>query len=180
MSLWSKIRGTIETAFQLGLGGPYLSNDGSGNVNVQNAAQSAYVIVRGATPVAANDLATKAYVDSGAVVNDGGVQEIRFAIGTSGTYNSTTQIPLNAIVIDCEVDITTAYSNGTTIEVGNASSPALLMATSGNNPQAVGLYWLHQDTAYTGGPATVLVTIGGSPSAGAGFAIVRYVQAPQT
>jgi hypothetical protein len=178
MSLWSKIRGTIETAWQIGLGGPQVKAN-AGNLEARNAADAAFVIVRGATPVAANDLATKAYVDSGAVIADGGVQEIRFAITTAAAQNSVTSIPNGAIVVDAELSIVTPYTGGTTITVGNAGSPALLMAATDSAPGAAGLYQVMQDTTFTGGPATVLVTIAGGPVAGAGFAIVRYVQAPQ-
>ena len=173
-----KIIGTIQTTFQIGLGGP-LWNNNAGNLEARNAANSGFVIGRGATPVAANDWATKAYVDSGAIIADGGVQEIRFALTTAAAQNSVTSVPSGAIVVDAELDITTGYSAGTTITVGNAGSPALLMASGDSLATAIGLYQVHQDTAYTGGPATILVTIAGSPSVGAGFAIVRYVQAPQ-
>ena len=178
MSLWLKLRGTIETILQIGLGGPQVKNNG-GNLEMRNPTDTGFVIARGATPVAANDLATKAYVDSGAVIADGGVQEIRFAITNAAAQNSTTQIPNNAIVVDAELDIVTPYSGGATITVGNAGTPALLMGTGDNNPQAAGLYQVHQDTSYTGGPATVLVTVAGAPAAGAGFCIVRYIQTPQ-
>jgi hypothetical protein len=178
MSLWSKIRGTTETIFQIGLGGPQVKNN-AGNIEARNAADAGFVIGRGATPVAANDWATKAYVDAGAVIADGAVQEIRFAITNAAAQNSVTQIPNNAIVVDAELDIVTPYSGGATITVGNAGSPALLMAAGDSNPQAAGLYQDHQDTVYTGGPATVLVTVAGAPAAGAGFCIVRYVQATQ-
>jgi hypothetical protein len=178
MSLFAKIRGTIETIFQIGLGGPQIKAN-AGNIDMRNAADAAFVIVRGATPVAANDLVTKAYADSGSVIADGGVQEIRFAIGTGAAQNSVTQIPNGAIVVDAELDIVTPYSGGATISVGNAGTPNLLMLTTDSNPQAAGLYQVHQDTVYAGGPATVLVTVAGGPVAGAGFAIVRYVQGPQ-
>jgi hypothetical protein len=64
VSLFSKLRGTAETLFQVGLGGPQAKNN-AGNLEARNATDAAFVIVRGATPVAANDLATKAYVDAG-------------------------------------------------------------------------------------------------------------------
>jgi hypothetical protein len=177
MSLWSKIIGTITSTFQIGLGGP-LWNNNAGNIEARNSTNSGFVIGRGATPVAANDWATKAYVDSGAVIADGGVQEIRFAITNSAAQNSVTSIPSGAIVIACELDIAVAYTAGATISVGNAATPNLLMLTSDNNPQGIGIYQVMQDTTFTG-PATVLVTIAGGPVAGSGFAIVRYVQAPQ-
>jgi hypothetical protein len=45
MSVYSKLRGTIETLFQLGLGGPNLKNNG-GAVEARNAADGAFAIVR--------------------------------------------------------------------------------------------------------------------------------------
>lgn len=63
MSVWKKIRGTIETAWQIGIGGPNLKAN-SGAIDVRNAGDSAYAVVRGASPVGNNDLATKQYVDT--------------------------------------------------------------------------------------------------------------------
>jgi hypothetical protein len=62
VSLWSKVRGTVETLFQLGLGGPQLKNN-AGAIELRNAADSAFVIARGLDPAGATDLATKNYVD---------------------------------------------------------------------------------------------------------------------
>jgi hypothetical protein len=177
MSLWSKIRGTIETIFQIGLGGPQVKNN-AGNVDVRNSTDTGYVIVRGATPVAANDLATKAYVDSGSTILDGGIQTIQFAIGTGSTANSATSIPSGALIMSEYVVITTPYSAGTTITVGIAATPALLMGTGDSNPQGVGSYEGLPLTAWPSA-GTVLATIAGGPVAGAGSIVVTYTQTPQ-
>ena len=63
MSLWSKIIGTIESTFQLGLAGPRLKAS-SGAVEARNAADNAYAVMRGASPVGNNDLVTKQYADT--------------------------------------------------------------------------------------------------------------------
>jgi len=63
MSFRSKLIGTIEGIFQLGLGGPNLKNS-SGVIEARNAGDTAYAIVRGLTPVGNDDLATKNYVDT--------------------------------------------------------------------------------------------------------------------
>lgn len=63
MSFWTKIRGTVETYWQIGLGGP-LWKANTGIVEARNAGDSAYAIVRGAEPSDTSDLATKNYVDS--------------------------------------------------------------------------------------------------------------------
>jgi hypothetical protein len=108
----------------------------------------------------------------------GAVQEVRFAITTGATQNSATTLPNNAIVIACELDITTPYSGGATIKVGNSTTTDLLMGTAQNDPQLAALYSLSQDTTFTPS-ATILVTVAGAPGAGAGFCIVRYVATPQ-
>jgi hypothetical protein len=63
MSLFSKLRGTIETLFQLGLNGPQWKNNG-GNIEARNSTDSALVIVRGLTPAGNTDLVTKLYADT--------------------------------------------------------------------------------------------------------------------
>jgi hypothetical protein len=65
MSLYRKIRGTIETIFQLGLGGPQLKNN-AGAIEARNSADAAFAIMRGATAVAASDLVPLAQVPGAA------------------------------------------------------------------------------------------------------------------
>jgi hypothetical protein len=115
---------------------------------------------------------------SSVIVIGGGVQEIRFPIGTGAAQPSGTSIPNGAIIGERYIHIETPYSPGTTIEVGNAGSPALLMATPDSVPTSAAVYSVPaDDTVWTGGD--VLVTVGGAPVAGAGFVVVQYVQAPQ-
>lgn len=172
MSLWAKIRGTIETIFQIGLGGPQIKNN-SGALEMRNTGDSAFVITRGLTPAGANDYATKAYVDSGGA--SGAAQVIRFAIGTGASQASTTQIPANAFVLDCTVEITTPYSGGATISVGQTGgSASLFQLTTDNLATAAGSYKVPQDTQAAGAPATVSVTVGGAPGAGVGVVLVTF------
>ncbi len=63
MSLWSKIRGTQELLWQIGLGGPNVKNN-AGVIEARNAGDSAFATVRGASPQGDNDLVTKAYADT--------------------------------------------------------------------------------------------------------------------
>ena len=73
MSFWSKARGTIETIFQLGLGGPQLKQNTISSVvgiDARNSADSAFVVARAGDPAsttgtanADNDLTTKHYSD---------------------------------------------------------------------------------------------------------------------
>jgi hypothetical protein len=171
MSLWSKIRGTTETLFQLGIGGTQLKNN-SGVIEARDSTDAAYVKVRCLDPAAANDAATKNYVDTGTL--GGAVREIRYALGTTATQDSTTIIPANAVITKVQVSITTPYSGGATIAVGQAGTTNLLMGTSDNNPQTTGIYEINEDVAWGGSPLAVRTTVGGSPGAGVGVCIVHY------
>jgi hypothetical protein len=270
MSLWSKIRGTIETAFQLGLGGPNLKNN-AGAIEARNAGDSAFAVVRGALPVGDNDLVTKTYADtlatrsivtaqiSGAVAlpantgvehfivvsttggtgtigqlywddgsgvgtvqvipatsgsmilvtvvltggtvsfkadtlymwdatavawvpasgagASGSMRVIRMPITNAASQSSVTTIPANAVVEDTRVEITTPYSGGATITVGQTGSAALLQGTGDNLPTVAGMYETPQDVAWGASALAVLVTVAGAPAAGAGFVIVQYAVA---
>jgi hypothetical protein len=103
----------------------------------------------------------------------GAVRAIDFAIGTAAVQVSVTSIPAAAIILRCQVTITTPYTAGTTIEVGELGSPNLLQDTPDNNPAVVDEYDSPQRTVW-GGAAPVQVTIGGGPIAGAGFVTVEY------
>lgn len=63
MNVFSKLRGTIEKFFQIGLGGPQFKND-TGEIDARDAADAIFVNVRGADPVIDDDLTTKRYVDA--------------------------------------------------------------------------------------------------------------------
>src|SRR3954469_24060393 len=93
MSLFQKIRGTIETIFQIGLGGPNIKNN-SGVIEARNVGDTGFAIARAATPVGANDVATKAYAD--ALVSNQ-ISTIRFALAnTPATQDSVALLPANA------------------------------------------------------------------------------------
>lgn len=169
MSLFSKIRGTIETLFQLGLGGPNLKNN-LGAVEVRNAADTTFAITRGADPVGPNDYVTKQSLTG----LPGVANIIRYAIGTGATQDSTTSIPANAVVLNCMLDITTPYSALATISIGQPGNTTLLQLTTDNLPQQAGIYQVMQDTDWGAAPLVVRATVGGAPAAGAGFVVVEY------
>jgi hypothetical protein len=179
MSVFSKLRGTMEQLFQIGgPTGSQLKNN-VGALEGRNSADSGFAIVRGATPIAANDLATKAYVDAGAIATDGGVQTIRIPVALA-TVSSTTTIPANSVIQSTEINVGTPYSGGATISIGQTGSTALLQATTDNTPQSANLYGVEEDVSWGASPLAVLVTVSGAPAAGAAAVIVRYVQVPQT
>jgi hypothetical protein len=263
---FDKLRGTSETAFQVGLGGPNLNANGTA-LEAKNAANSALAILRAATPIGDTDLANKQYVDtlfsrvvvslqfnggntlptnsgteqfyvvttsgangtigqllwddgsgSGTVtvlaakaqmivtaaafvggtitfsadslyvwdttsvawVNAGGSQisgaarTVRFAINTAASQSSAKQIPANAIVYDRFFDITTPYSAGATLTMGQTGTPALLQATTDNQATVLGEYHVGQEVAWGASALALLVTVAGAPAAGAGFANATY------
>jgi len=269
MGLFSRIAGFVGSFVQFGgPAGPGL-NANSGALEARNAANNAFAVMRGATPVGDNDLTTKVYVDTlssrfyitaqanavsaliantatehfiivstpgtgtasayvaGTILWDDGssagnvtiigpivgaeiftttsftggsftfnantqyiwtgstwqnmaptvagvVQCIDFSIGTAGSQSSVTTIPAGAIVLRCEVKITVAYSAGATIAVGQTGTTNLLQTTSDNFPTVVDEYDAPQRTDWGGSALAVLVTIAGSPSAGAGKVTVLY------
>jgi hypothetical protein len=267
MSLFSRIAGVVNSFFQVGgPSGPGWNNN-SGNLEGKNSGNSAFVIVRGATPVTDNDLATKAYVDTifkpipvslqfngnnalpsnsgteqwyvvttsgsnatiGQVLWDdgtgtgtvtvlpakagneivttttftggtitllgnqnyvwsgtawtnispsvaGAMYVIDFAIGTGASQSSVNSIPASAVVYRADVTITTAYSAGTTISVGQTGSTSAFIGTGDNTPTVVDEYTALQRTTSNASALPVLVTVGGTPSAGAGTVTVTYAQ----
>jgi hypothetical protein len=60
---FQNLRGIIGNLFQLGLGGPNLKNN-AGAIEARNAGDSAFAIMRVASPAADNDVANKQYVDT--------------------------------------------------------------------------------------------------------------------
>jgi hypothetical protein len=267
MSVYSKIRGTIETIFSLGLGGPNLKNS-AGVVEARNTGDSAYAIVRGATPVGSNDLATRQFVvtlssrtivsaqfdgndplpantatehfkavtttganasigqliyddgtgvgttvvltavdsrliittmaftggtislkaeslyawdaTSSTWINAGGSQQsgavrvIRYAVTNAATQDSASKIPANAVILRARLNVTTPYSGGATVSIGQAGSLSLLQATTDNRPTVADIYEVPQETAWGGTELVVRTTVGGAPAAGAGFVLVEY------
>lgn len=270
MSLFTKLQGIVNSFFQIGgPSGPGFAETSTTVISAQNAAQSAYVNVRGLTPVNDNDFTTKAYVDeifkplivtaqanapsalitnsgvehyivvstagtgaaaayvAGTVLWDdgsgagnvailgpttgasivttasltggtftfnanteyvwtgstwqniapnvsGAVYAIDFVIGTSASQSSVTSIPANAVVLRTDVTITTPYSGGATIAVGQTGTTTLLQGTADNYPQTVDEYQNLARVPWGGSSLPVLVTVGGSPAAGAGVVTVNY------
>lgn len=145
MSLLSKIRGTIETIFQIGLGGPQLKNN-AGVVEARNSADSGFAIVRGALPIGDNDLVTKTYADKLAA---------RFIVTAQFDGNNT--LPANTGT-EHFIAVTTTGANATIGQLlwddGTASGTAQVIAAGAGNMIAVtvsltgGTVSLSPDTLY--------------------------------
>lgn len=111
MSLWSKIRGTAETIWQIGLGGP-LWKQNSSNIDARNSADAAYVNVRGADPTIADDLVTKRYGDA----NYGGSSVIE---SNTKILSSNFTLPTNT---SAYVSGTFEVASGFTLEVAGGAT----------------------------------------------------------
>ena len=103
----------------------------------------------------------------------GAVSVIRIPITNAASQTSATSIPASAIVLRAFLDVVTPYSVGATITVGTAPSHSAFMNTGASNPQIAAIYDAPQDTA-NAASNPFLVTVAGSPVAGAGFACVEY------
>jgi hypothetical protein len=62
MSFYSKIRGTVETLFQLGLDGPQLKSNAN-TIEHRNSTDAAFVRTRAADPTGYDDLATRRHTE---------------------------------------------------------------------------------------------------------------------
>jgi hypothetical protein len=123
------------------------------------------------------DPATDVWVKIGDIGSlSGAIREIRYVIDNSATQDSTLAIPANNRIVFCSVEVTTSYSGGATISVGNTATADLFMGTTQNNPQAApgNIYEVGQDTGQGGSATVVRTTVAAAPAAGAGVVVVRF------
>ncbi len=95
----------------------------------------------------------------------GTLSVVEFSATTASTSSSTT-LATGSVPISVQLQITTAYTAGTTISIGYTGSTSFLMTSTDNLPGTLGIYTINlMGLSWTSNP--VLVTIGGSPVAGA-------------
>ena len=102
----------------------------------------------------------------------GAEREIRYVIDNSATQDSTTATPVSNRVTYCALEVTTPYSGGATIQVGDTGTANKFMGTGDNNPQAAATYVVEQDTVTIA--SVIRTAVGGAPAAGAGIVVVRF------
>lgn len=170
--LFQKLRGVIGNILQIGLSGPQIKNN-SGAIEARDSTDAGFAIVRGADPVGNDDLVTKRNVNSAPRL-------IRFAIdGNAATQDSTAVIPSGSRVLWVDVEITTVFNNNVDITVGTVADTTAFQVAGDNDPKKIGTYTVFQDTDVT--PASVVrVSLTNTPSPGAGFVRVWYVEDPLT
>jgi hypothetical protein len=104
----------------------------------------------------------------------GAIYCVQFALGTGASQSSVSTIPANAVIRRCTLNVTTAYSAGTTIAIGQTGTTNLLMATGDNVATAINTYDASLVTAWGASALQVLATIVGAPSVGVGTVTVDY------
>jgi len=174
MSLWSKLRGTYETVFQLGKGGPNLRSV-AGNIEARNAANGAYTLLRSLAPsvpgTTAEDVPNMTYFKTSRHV-------VKLPVALV-TAESTEELPDNSTVTNCWVEVETNYSAGAELLITRkGDGTVILQAVADNNLEAAGIYEVKQMTDWgVTGDGEVVATITGAPAAGACTVYVECVEA---
>ena len=174
MSFFSKIRGTFETLFQIGKGGPQLKN-ASGALESRDPTDAAYVNHRGLDPVVAQDFVTLTYFNAN---NDAatGLTLVQMPLALV-TKVSTTIIPDDATIEYAYIRVTTAYDAGALWNVQRTGDAGVApMATGDSDAAVVGTYNVPQDDTDWGSTAagTVTATLTNSPTVGVAVLVIAY------
>lgn len=110
----------------------------------------------------------------------GSTRVTRYDIGTAPTQDSATEIPAGAYVLNTYVLITTPYTVGTTIDVGQPGNLTLLEdGAIDNDPLVAGTYGVPGGTgiAWGGSDLVVRTTVAGpDDDVGAGVVLVAWCQ----
>jgi hypothetical protein len=158
-----------------GLGPQLVFSDFPETISARNAADNAFVVGRGADPLGDDDWVTLRHLNA---VAGGAVREIRYPLNSSqwpGPVDSATVLPPGSFVISTQVNVTTVFDNGATIQVEGPGSVVLLSLGS-IDPSTLGMYSdLDMDLSIsTPGPIQAILG-GGTPTVGQAAIIVRYV-----
>jgi hypothetical protein len=120
---------------------------------------------------------------SGGGVTPSGLGLIRFTFTTAATKASAADIPASYQGLSIVVTITTPYTAGTTLQVGQTGAPGAFIASGVIDPTLAfpaGVtklsYTFPLDVAASASGIPLLVTLGGSPIAGAGSVAFTYGQ----
>lgn len=174
MGFFSKIRGTFETIFQLGKGGPQLKNS-AGVIEGRDPSDAAYAIVRGLDPVANNDLVTLGYFNNNNAVATGlTYAKMPLALATKV---STSAIPDNADIRDVVVDVTTAYDASATFDAKRTGDATVIPFAAGDVDWAtIGTYHVPQIQNWgSTGTGTLTCTLTNIPTVGDAVVYIGYV-----
>lgn len=173
MSFFSKLRGTVETLFMLGKGGPNLKSN-SGAIEARNNADAAFALLRALDPVGNNDVVTLGYFNLNNAAAQG-VTCVRMPL-LLATKVSTAAIPDNATIVGSILDITTAYDAGATWATKRTGDATKIPFTTTDNDAAlISTYEVRQTTSWgSTGAGTLTATLVGTPTVGAGTIYIFY------
>lgn len=170
--LYKKMTGVVDQIMQFRSGdGALLKEDGAGILQSRDSGDAAFAKFQAADPTVDDDLVTLRYHNANP--SAGGVTQVRFALALV-TASSVTLIPATAQVVKSQVEITTPYSAGGTIDIGDGTTVDLIHDQTEIKETKAGAYQVEQDTAWPLGTA-VTATVGGAPAAGAAIVSVWYV-----
>lgn len=167
------IKGTLSATFQLAAS--IILGTSGGVLQVLGADGTTPANVAAADPTDDSHLVTKGYADANYGAVPGAVRELVFDIGTDATSSSTAELPTGAIVQSVHVDVTTAYSAGAGIKVGNVGDDdEFVDAAASITLTALGTYGVTLRSGARVSAQQVQASISGSPSQGAGKVYVTY------
>ncbi len=175
MSFFSKIRGTFETLFQIGKGGPQLKDNG-GALDIRNNVDGAFVNARGADPVINDDLITLRYFNAhnaGATA----LTVVKMPLAQA-TKISSVAIPDNSVIWRAILDVTVAYNGASpTFKIQRTGDATVVVEDTGDSDlTAIGTYEVPQAKSWGAtGLGTVTATFAGSGvTLGAAVLYVAY------
>lgn len=175
MSLVLNLGRTLQSALLIGLASPVRLKNNSGAMEVKNGADSAFATLRAGTPSGDDDVVTKSYGDANYSMT-GSRRAIAITLDTTASKSSTATLPDGSVVLSASADITTAYDNSATLQVGVSGTTDKFGAAADFDLATTGLYEVAQQAGQSGA-AAVLATISGSPTTGAGMLVVEYAVA---
>lgn len=178
MSLKERLRGITENIFQIGKGGPQVKRNVAA-LEIKDAADAAFAILRGLDPVGINDFVTLNYFNNNnaAAIN---LSVVRMPL-LLATKVSTVAIPNNSLVFGSLLDIETAYDTGTLWAVTRTGDGTKILQTNtDNDPEVVNTYSVRSPVMWgSTGPGTVTATLSGAtPVAGAATLYIFYSTPP--
>ena len=166
------LKGTLSSTFQLAAG--IILATAGGVLQVFGPDGETPANIAAADPTDDSHLVTKGYADSNYGTLPGSVRELVFDIGTTNS-NSTAELPTGAVVQSVDVVVSTAYSAGASLKVGNVGDDDEFVDASDAVPlTAVGTYSYNLRSGARVSAQQVLASIGGTPSQGAGKVYVTY------
>lgn len=175
MATFSKIRGIIGNIFSIGVDGPQLK-DNAGVLEVRDATDAAFQLLRAATPIGSDDVVTKAYHDANPPGGSLQAIEIPFGFGDVGTtVSSTFAAAVGGRVSMVKVDVTTVFDvDPASFTIGDSGQADRFVLDDDVKLTKVGLYEFPQYTDTIASTFDIAIGAAGGITTGAARALVLY------